>query len=147
MATPRMSVRSLRTYLRVVGAALLAQGVLTVALGAISGEAARRTHGVLNHDVRHGALHVVWGLALLTVALRERGARRLVVGAIVFGVFYLALGALGIVTHNPFGLRLGAGENGFHLIIGSTTLAAGAVAHLADRRLSSSELAPSMGDG
>jgi hypothetical protein len=138
----------LRRYLWVVGAALLAQGTLTLVSIAVWGDAgAHRTHGVLNHDARHGLLHVLWGLALLaTVNLKSR-ARFLVGDALVIGVFYVALGVLGIVTHNPFGLLLGPGENGFHLIVGSSALAVGLLALRAGSRSARVDLSPGLSDG
>lgn len=120
---PGDGLRWLRCYLWVVGAGLLGQGALTLVFLAFSEEGARRTHGVLNHDGRHGVLHVVWGLTLLALVSWEHRRRPLVTGAVVFGVFYLALAVLGMVTDDPFGLILGPGENGFHLIVGASALA------------------------
>ncbi|HEY7035613.1 MAG TPA: hypothetical protein VH482_30005 [Thermomicrobiales bacterium] len=138
----------LRRYLWVVGAGLLVQGTLTLVAIAIWGDAgAHRTHGILNHDARHGLLHVLWGLALLvTVNLKSR-APLLVGDAIVIGVFYLALGVLGIVTHDPFGLLLGPGENGFHLIVGGSALVVGLLALRAGTRSVRAELSPGLSDG
>src|SRR5215207_4580464 len=104
---PADGQRLLRWYVWAVGVGLLAQGALTIAFLTVSDEAARRTHGILNHDTRHGVLHVVWGLALLVLVMRGQRPRPLAVGTMVFGVFYLALAVLGIATHNPFGLHLG----------------------------------------
>jgi hypothetical protein len=120
---PSNEQRLLSRYAWIVGLGLLAQGALTVALLTVSGEAARRTHGILNHEARHGVLHVVLGTALLALVMREKRPRSLAPGILVFGVFYLALAVLGIATHNPFGLTLGSGENGFHLIVGGSALA------------------------
>ena len=53
---------------------------------------------------------------------RKVGERALLGVGSFFGVFYLLLGLLGIVVHDPFGLRLGWGENGFHLIVGPVAL-------------------------
>jgi hypothetical protein len=139
--------RLLRWYLWAVGAGLLAQGALTLVFLAISDEGARRTHGVLNHDARHGVLHVVWGLALLALVIRVHHPRPLVAGAIVFGVFYLALAVLGMATHNPFGLRLGPGENGFHLIVGSSALAVAGCATRITGRPGGTELSARLNDG
>ncbi len=115
--------RLLYHYARIVGLALLAQGTLTVAFLTVSDEGARRTHGILNHEARHGVLHVLLGTALLALVMRAKQPRQIALGTLMFGVFYLALAVLGIATHNPFGLHLGAGENGFHLILGSSAMA------------------------
>jgi hypothetical protein len=145
---PTDAPRFLRSYLWVVGVGLLVQGALTLVSIAIWGDAgAHRTHGVLNHDARHGLLHVLWGLALLvTVNLKSR-ARFLIGDALVIGVFYIGLGVLGIVTHNPFGLLLGPGENGFHLIVGSSALAVGLLALRAGSRTVHADLSPGLSDG
>jgi len=55
---------------------------------------------------------------------REDGVQELV--ALAFGAFYVGLAVLGILVHNPFGLRLGPGENAFHWLVGPLTLAVGA---------------------
>jgi hypothetical protein len=115
--------RLLYHYARIVGLTLLAQGTLTVAFLTVSDEGARRTHGILNHEARHGVLHILLGVALLVLVMREKRPRSVVLGTLTFGVFYLALAVLGIATHNPFGLHLGPGENGFHLIVGSSAVA------------------------
>jgi len=145
---PTDAPRFLRCYLWVVGVGLLAQGTLTLLSIAIWGDAgAHRTHGVLNHDARHGLLHVLWGLALLVpVSLKSR-APLLVGDALVIGVFYIALGLLGIVTHDPFGLLLGPGENGFHLIVGSSALAVGLLALRAGSRSAGADLSPGLSNG
>src|SRR5579884_1976060 len=120
--------RQLRPYLWALGGGLLAQGVLTDALLTFTDKAAQVTHGVLNHDARHGALHIAWGLALLLLLRAGVGARGLAWSAVVFGVFYVTLGMLGVVMHDPFGLLLGPGENGFHFIVGTSALLVGGLA-------------------
>jgi hypothetical protein len=120
--------RLLRPYLWVLGSGLFVQGTLTVAFLAFGDEAARRTHGLLNHDARHGAIHLAWGLAiviLLRAGLEDRGLART---AVVFGLFYAALAVLGVAVHAPFGLQLGAGENGFHFLVGPSALVVGCLA-------------------
>ncbi len=51
---------------------------------------------------------------------RSFGAR--ITLGFVFGTFYTLLGLLGIVVHDPFGMRLELPENVFHLTVGPTTL-------------------------
>ena len=114
----------LRLVICVLGVGLLLQGLGTVIALAFSDEAAHRTHGLLNHDARHGWLHIVWGTALILVLVLGGRGRWLSWAALSFGIFYLMLCALGIAFDNPFGLVLGPGENGFHLIVGTASLTA-----------------------
>jgi hypothetical protein len=108
-----------------VGAGLAVQGGLTVLFLLWSGSAANATHGLLNHDARHGLLHVVWGIALLNVLWFEHQVQRQISALLIFGSVYIAFGVLGVVVHNPFGFMLGTGENGFHFIVGFSALAVG----------------------
>lgn len=117
--------RLLRPFLWVLGGGLFAQGVLTVIILAFTHEVAQKTHGVLNHDARHGTLHIIWGLAVLSLLRIGVGERGLAWAAVIFGLFYVTLGVLGIALHDPFGLQLGTGENGFHFIIGPSALVVG----------------------
>jgi hypothetical protein len=120
--------RLLRPYLWALGGGLFVQGALTLAFLAFTAEAARWTHGVLNHDARHGTLHVVWGLAVVLLLRAGVGERGLARTAVAFGLFYVALAALGVAVHDPFGLRLGPGENAFHFLIGPSALILGGLA-------------------
>jgi hypothetical protein len=88
--------------LLVVGAGLAVQGGLTVLFLIWSGSAANATHGLLNHDARHGLLHVVWGVALLNVLWFEHQVQRQISALLIFGSVYVALGVVGVVVHNPF---------------------------------------------
>jgi hypothetical protein len=112
----------LRGYLGVVGAGLLLQGAISLVLLDAFGVDPMRFHGIVAMDDRHATLHVVWGLFVLGVLARGPGERTLIALGSFFGVFYLALGLLGVFVHDPFGLRLGWGENGFHLIVGPLAL-------------------------
>ena len=83
-------------------------------------------------DPLHAAIHIAWALAMLAAAARVDDAR--VAGLLlIFGLFYVGLAALGILVHHPFGLRLDAGENGFHSIVGPLALLIGGWALLAGR--------------
>jgi hypothetical protein len=118
----------LNGYLWGLGVGLLIQGSVTALTRIVLPSAATTTHGVINHDGRHGLLHIIWGLAVLIVQLREPERRVQARVAITFGIFYVGLGVLGVLTHDPFGLHLGAGENGFHFIVGPVALALGLLA-------------------
>jgi hypothetical protein len=77
---------------------------------------------LMNGNIPHAILHIVWGAVGLTILITQHSNRvRLGLG-LTFGVFYTLLGFLGIVTHNPFGLRLAWEENAFHLTVGPLML-------------------------
>lgn len=77
---------------------------------------------VMNGNPPHAVLHIVWGIAGLAVlALFRTPAAHLRLG-LVFGLFYTALGFLGIGVHDPFGMRLMLPENVFHLTVGPLML-------------------------
>ncbi len=77
---------------------------------------------LMNGNIPHAILHITWGIVGLAILFTQRSNRiRLGLG-LTFGVFYTLLGFLGIVTHNPFGLRLAWEENTFHLIVGPLML-------------------------
>jgi hypothetical protein len=114
---------SLRPYIVVLGATLFVQGLAAWALDWSGRASSTLPARFANSDPRHAAIHVAWGALMLWVVARgadERGYVRL---ALAFGVFYSALAVLGLAVHHPFGLRLDAGENVFHLIVGPVTLA------------------------
>jgi hypothetical protein len=113
--------RALRVYLIVIGAVLLLQGSASLLLHEALDVDLSGWHGLLTTDDRHAALHVAWGAVMLPVAAFA-GEVTLVGLGFVFGAFYVALAILGVVMHDPFGLRLGFGENAFHWIIGPLAL-------------------------
>jgi hypothetical protein len=102
---------------------------------------------MLSYDARHGAIHIVWGMALLLLLLAGVGTRGLARGAVAFGVFYLALGVLGVAIHHPFGLMLGPGENGFHFIVGTSALFIGGTGLWRPAAAPASHVAPRVTDG
>jgi hypothetical protein len=126
---------TLRPYLAVLGATLLGQGLVSLALD-WSGHASNQLPNRLaNSDPRHAFIHVAWGAVMLVLVWRgmdERGYARL---ALAFGVFYTGLAVLGVVVHHPLGLRLDRGENVFHFIVGPITLALALVAMRVQQRL------------
>jgi Domain of unknown function (DUF4383) len=134
------SVRLVRLYGLVVGAGLLLEG------GALLLAEALR---IAPSDPRHNALHVVWGAVILVLLSVHRDARWtiLVVGG--FGVFYTVLGVVGVLVDQPFGLRLGPGENIFHFVVGplALLLSARALAQLASSSDSSAESVSSAAPG
>lgn len=125
---------SLRAFLAVLGATLLAQGLVSWALDASGDASDRMPYRFANADPRHALIHVVWGAAILVLLARGLDNRGCVRLALAFGVFYTGLAALGLVVHHPLGLRLDRGENVFHLLVGPITLALGMVALRAQRQ-------------
>jgi hypothetical protein len=115
-------VNALRAYLAVVGAALLAQGTLSLFLHEALAVDLSALHGFLTTDDRHAALHVAWGLVLVAVVASGAHERTLIAVGVVFGSFYTALGVVGLLVHDPFELHLGWGENVFHLLVGPVAL-------------------------
>lgn len=77
---------------------------------------------IMNGNPPHAVLHIVWGaFGLAYLALFRSAVAQLRLG-LAFGLFYTALGFLGIGVHDPFGMRLMAPENLFHLTVGPLML-------------------------
>lgn len=77
---------------------------------------------LMNGNTPHAILHIAWGLVGLIILFTQRSNRTRLGLGLTFGVFYTLLGFLGIVVHNPFGLRLAWEENLFHLTVGPLML-------------------------
>jgi hypothetical protein len=133
----RWYMLALGTALSVEGGALLLVGLLPVALPVSAG------------DARHNAMHLVWGLAMLRVLwmFRERGSPAVAWTAVVFGVFYIVLGILGLLIDRPLGLLLGPGENTFHFSVGPLALGLGLWALASSSARSASRLTSAAGPG
>ena len=69
--------------------------------------------------------NAIFGRMLLVLGARSSDARALTTLTLLFGVFYTALGVLGLILYYPFGLHLGPGENVFHLVVGPAALVVG----------------------
>jgi hypothetical protein len=117
--------RAVHLCLLVVGTGLLVQGALTIVFLALYDRASHHTHGVLGADGWHGAIHLAWGALMLGALRTSLPERALALLTLAFGIFYVGLAIVGIIVHHPFGLRLGAGENGFHAILGPSVLLVG----------------------
>jgi hypothetical protein len=126
---------TLRPYLALIGATLLGQGLVSLALH-WSGHASNQLpNRFANSDPRHAVVHVIWGAVMLVLVARGLDERGYAMLALVFGVFYTGLAVLGVVVHHPLGLRLDRGENVFHFIVGPITLALALVALRVQQRL------------
>lgn len=101
------------------------QGTLSLILLHWGEGANKATHGALNADPRHPWVHIIYGAIIIAALLARRPERELAVLSTVFGIFYLGLSALGALTDDPLGLRLGPGESVFHLVVGSSALIIG----------------------
>jgi len=125
--------RLVRWYGLLLGAGLALEGGLLLALDGL-----RLALPFATGDARHNALHLVWGLVILSVLLTGRTVRRAALVAIVFGVFYSLLAVVGVLVERPFGLLLGPGENAFHFIVGPLALALGVWGYASSSSSSSS---------
>jgi hypothetical protein len=115
----------LSVYLWLVMAGLLGQGSGSLLLDQRPDVAAATPlvlATIMNGNPPHAWLHIVWGaFGLAVLALFRTPAAYQGLG-LVFGVFYTALGFLGIAMHHPFGMRLEIQENVFHLTVGPLML-------------------------
>ena len=93
---------------------------------------------IMNGNPPHAVLHIAWGVAGLLVLFTLRSDRIWLTLGVVFGVFYTFLGFLGIIVHNPFGLRLAWEEDTFHLFVGPLMLLLAFLAWRAERKMSTS---------
>ena len=117
-----------RPFLHWLGVLLLAHGTVSLALDAAGRQSTALPLRVVDADPGHSLIHVAWGLALVMLIRRglpDLDAARLAIG---FGVFYGALAAAGLALHHPLGLRLNRGENVFHVVVATTSLAVGLAA-------------------
>lgn len=123
--------RLLHVYLWLLMAGLLLQGSISLLLD-VRPDVQAVTPWLIatidNANPPHAWLHIAWGIGGLAIlALFRTPAARLWLG-LVFGVFYTALGFVGIAVHDPMGLRLMLPENAFHLTVGPLTLLLSALA-------------------
>src|SRR5206468_8778277 len=91
---------TLRPYLLVLGATLLAQGLASWALD-WSGHASNQLpNRFANSDPRHAFIHVAWGAVMLLLAGRGMSDRGYAQLTRAFGLFYTALALLGLAVHH-----------------------------------------------
>ena len=119
---------ALRWYLAVLMGGLLVQGLGSLAFRlapALPSAAPYVVRGIFGIDFWHAWIHILWGAAGIALLAQQRQAPAAVRLALIFGVFYTALGILGLAFYHPFGLELDWFENTFHLTAGPLTLALG----------------------
>ena len=128
--------RALRSYLWVLMGGLLLQGVGSLIfrlVPALPASMPLLVRGAFGIDFWHAWIHIGWGLAglaVLSVAPTREPPMRL---ALIFGLFYTALGIWGVLAHHPLGLELDLPENLFHLTAGPVALLLGLLALLGPR--------------
>jgi hypothetical protein len=108
-----------------LGAGLLLEGAVLLLLQALPSVLAGLPAGMAPIDTLHNTVHVLWGLTILGFLVTGLDDAEAAVLAIGFGMFYLALAILGTTIEDPFGLRLGPGENAFHYTVALLALALG----------------------
>jgi len=115
----RAGVTPVRLYVLGAGALLLGQG----ATGLVVRAAGHDPHAVtrLLSDPAHSTIHLVWGIVLLAVLVRN-DARMAANTVLVFGVFYVGFLVAGLLVHHPFGMEIDGKENAFHAVIGPLAL-------------------------
>lgn len=118
----------LRRYLWILMAGLLLQGLgslifrLIPALPASSPLLVRGAFGI---DAWHAMIHIIWGVVGIIVLQVSRTNLPLARLALIFGLFYTALGIWGVTSYHPLGLELDLPENAFHLVAGPLSLLLG----------------------
>ena len=118
----------LRWYLWILMGGLLLQGLgslLFRLMPALAAQMPLLVRGAFGIDFWHAWIHIIWGLAGLVVLKTSRTSQRLVYLALIFGVFYTALGVWGVLAVHPLGLELDLPENAFHLVAGPIALVLG----------------------
>ena len=128
--------RLLRWYLWVLMGGLLLQGIGSLIfrlIPALPASMPLLVRGAFGIDFWHAWIHIGWGLVGLVV-LKSASTRQPAVRlALIFGIFYTALGIWGVLAHHPLGLELDLPENLFHLTAGPLTLLLGLLALLKPR--------------
>lgn len=125
LVRPWSASQVLQLYIWFVMALLLIQGSGSLALRlspALEAATPLLIATIMNGNLPHAILHVVWGTFGLVYMFTLHDEREHLALGFLFGVFYTLLGFLGIIFVNPFGLRLGWPENLFHLVVGPLML-------------------------
>lgn len=111
----------LHGYLWVLMVGLLIQGLgslLFRLMPALPAHSPLLVRGAFGIDFWHALIHIAWGLFGLTILRTSQTRRPLAALALIFGLFYTALGLWGVLVHHPLGLELDLPENAFHLVAG-----------------------------
>jgi hypothetical protein len=117
-------------FLGLLGAGLLGQGATSLLLDIFGLASDHLPQRFANSDPLHASIHVVWGVAMVSLVLLGLGDSDATRLALIFGVFYTGLAIAGLTIHHPLSLRLDRGENVFHLLVGPASLAVGLASRL-----------------
>jgi len=129
--------RGFRSYLWLLMAGLFLQGLGSLVFRlapALAAAAPYLVRGILGIDFWHAWIHIIWGIVGIGVLMAWSGRGPAIWLALSFGVFYTALGVLGVTVYHPLGLELDGFENGFHLAAGPLTLLLAALAAIRPAR-------------
>jgi Domain of unknown function (DUF4383) len=114
-----------RLYTAIVGGFLLLQGVSTLIFRLYPplDQAFPALLAVTQMVPAHSILHIVTGLLALGILFwgGERGAFWFALG---FGIFYLGLAFVGMLSGQPMGLSLQPFDHPFHILVGGLGLVA-----------------------
>ncbi len=127
---PTLAARAPLIYALVSGGFLLLQGTSTLLFRLVPAldAAFPALLAVTQMIPVHSLLHILTGVLALAM-IRWGGPRGVWWFAVLFGVFYTALGIVGLATSAPLGLGLQPFDNPFHLLAGVPGLAAAAAAY------------------
>jgi hypothetical protein len=113
-----------RTWMLVVGVALLAVGLLGFIDNPI---VSQRNDALFMVDTVHNVIHIVTGLAALAIGATLRG-RALAQATIAFGVVYLLVLLATLVSPDLFGILtmpVNTADHILHLVLAAGSIAAG----------------------
>ena len=116
---------ALRWYLWILMSGLLLQGLVSLVFRlnpSLAAAAPYLVRGIFGIDLWHAWIHIAWGSLSIVILVRSSARKSLIWLGVAFGVFYTALGIVGVQIHHPLGLELDAFENAFHLTAGPATL-------------------------
>jgi len=115
-------------YLWILMGGLLVQGIGSAIfriVPSLSAQMPLLVRGAFGIDFWHAWIHILWGVAGLTVLLISRTRESLIRLAVIFGMFYTLLGVWGVLAYHPLNLALDLPENVFHLTAGPLSLLVG----------------------
>ena len=113
-----------RTWMLIVGVALLAAGLLGFVDNPI---VSQREDALFHVDTLHNVVHIVTGLIALFIGASLRG-RILAQATIAFGVAYLLVLVATLISPDLFGLftmPVNTADHGLHLVLSVGSIAAG----------------------
>jgi len=116
-----------RTWMLVVGVALLAAGLLGFVDNPI---VSQREDALFHVDTVHNVVHILTGLVALFIGATQRG-RALAQATIAFGVAYLLVLIATLISPDLFGLfamPVNTADHGLHLVLAAGSIAAGLAA-------------------